>query len=86
MAQNNDLIQDPKRAAALGELQKAFEKQYDLTRGPERMALVEALAEFGKHAAQTCSQANISITVGSNGMTGLTLATTPTPATPAPTA
>lgn len=79
MANVNEVVQDANRAEALGNLQQLFEKQYDLTTNAGRQALVEGLNELGKHAAATCSTANVSITVGANGLTGLTVGTTPTP-------
>jgi len=79
MANVNEVVQDENRAKALGHLQEMFEKKYDLTTNAGRQALVEGLVEIGKHAAQTCSEATVSLTYGANGFTGLTVGAAPTP-------
>jgi hypothetical protein len=80
MQNAKEVVHDEKRAEALGNLQQLFEKQYDLTTNSGRQALVEGLVEIGKFAGATCSQATLSLTLGANGLTGVTVNTTPTPA------
>ncbi len=79
MANAKEIVQDPKRAEAIERLQKCFERQYDLTKTGDQQALVEGLAEIGKATALTGSSANLNITFGTNGITGITVTSTPTP-------
>ena len=79
MANVKEVVQDENRAKALGHLQEMFEKGYDLTTNAGRQSLVEGLAELGKHAATTCSNATVNISFGANGITGISIGTTPNP-------
>lgn len=77
MANAKEVVQDAKRAEHGEKLEKLFEGSYDLTKQPDKQKLVEALGEIGKTAAVTCTDASVSLTFGPNGITGLTVTTTP---------
>lgn len=79
MANAKDIVQDPKRAEVIDRLQGSFQRDYDLSKPADRQTLVEGLAECGKAVALSGQTAGLSITFGTDGITGVTVTATPTP-------
>lgn len=78
MPNANEIVQDPKRAEAIDRLQGSFQKDYDLSKPADRQTLVEGLAECGKAVALTGKTASLSITYGVDGITAVSVNSTPT--------
>ena len=68
---------DPALAEVVDQLESMFHRSYNLSEMADAATLAEGLHQLGMHLAQNSQVANVSIGVGANGITSVSVTATP---------